>query len=249
MSKLPDQSLPWPIAWPGVVLIAERENCRLKAYRCPAGVLTCGWGETAGVGPDTEWTQQFADQRFCDSLAHFGAQVLAACTLRPTSLQLAALTSLAYNIGIGGFKKSTVLRQHNAGDHQAAARAFGLWNKAGGQVLSGLTARRAAEAAMYLSADEQTQPAPMPQAVDPESRPITGPIASTSAATAGLGVIGLLQALGEQVGAMKGALTTIKGVLAEALGVPPDWILPLLLIVLGGVALRYRYLQRAGGHA
>ena len=38
--------------------------------------------------------------------------------------------SLAYNIGLEGLKKSTALRKHNEGDYDAAARAFGLWNKA-----------------------------------------------------------------------------------------------------------------------
>lgn len=244
-----EQSLPWPIAWAGVLLIAEREGCRLKAYLCPAGVWTCGWGETEGVGPDTVWTQSYADQRFCDSLTVYRDKVLAMCTRAPTAMQLAAMVSLAYNIGLAGFSKSTVLRQHNAGNHEAAARAFGLWNQVKGKVNAGLTARRAAEAALYLTEAERTQPAPMPQAVDAESRPITGPIASSSAATAGLGVIGLLQALGDQVGAMKGALTTIKGTLADTLGVPAEWMLPLLLIVLGGVALRYRYMQRSRGMA
>ena len=45
-SKLPNPSLAWPIVMAGVALIAQAETCRLKAYRCPAGVWTCGWGET-----------------------------------------------------------------------------------------------------------------------------------------------------------------------------------------------------------
>ena len=57
--------------------------------------------------------------------------------------------NLGYNIGVGGFGRSSVRRLTNAGDYTGAARAFGLWNKAGGRVLPGLTRRRAEERAMY----------------------------------------------------------------------------------------------------
>ena len=62
MSTLPDPALPWPLPLPAVALIAEREGCRLRAYRCPAGVWTCGWGETSGVTPETVWDQAEADR-------------------------------------------------------------------------------------------------------------------------------------------------------------------------------------------
>ena len=254
--RLPAASLPWPIPMPAVALIAEREGCRLRAYRCPARVWTCGWGETDGVGPSTAWTQSYADQRFCDSLTERADAVRALCTREPTPLQLGALTSLAYNIGTAGFKGSTVLRQHNAGNDAAAARAFNLWNEArdpqtGKLVeLPGLTSRRAAEAALYLQPHPSDPPEPMPQAVQPESRPAAGPVAASgiTVASAG-GLIASLGPLGEQIGAIKTALATAKGVLVETLGVPPDWILPLLLIGAGLVIVRYRYRQRREGWA
>lgn len=254
--KLPDPSLAWPIAMAGVALIAEREGCRLRAYRCPAGVWTCGWGETDGVGPNTVWTQAYADQRFCDSLTERTEAVRAACTVEPTPHQLAALVSLAYNIGAAGFRKSTVLRQHNAGNTAAAARAFSLWNKARNpstgklEELSGLTARRAAEAALYLQPHHDDQPAAMPQSVEAESKPAAGPIAASGAtvATTG-GLIAALGPLGDQIAAVKGALAAAKGLIVDTLGVPADWVLPLLLIGAGIVIVRYRLRQRAEGWA
>ncbi|MGM2623055.1 glycoside hydrolase family protein, partial [Bacillus cereus group sp. Bce039] len=84
--------------------------------------------------------------------------------------------------GHAAFLRSTVLRQHNAGNRQAAARAFGLWNKARNprtgplEVLDGLTARRQREAAMYLTSDADERPEPMPQAVDGESNLAKSPI-------------------------------------------------------------------------
>lgn len=258
---LPNRDLPWPIVWPGVVMIAMKESCRLRAYLCPAGKWTCGWGETSGVGPNTVWTQDYADQRFCDSLTLFTDEVRAACTVEPNENEFAAMVSLAYNIGLGwrgkakpkgardGFRQSTVLRQHNLGNKENASRAFGLWNKANGQVMNGLVARRAEEAALYLTPPEGAEPAPMPQAVEPESKPIAGPIASGGALVTASGAVGVFNALGDQVSAIKTTLSTFRSVAADIIGVPPDWIFPLMLVIVGGVILRYRYKQRSTGHA
>ena len=61
-----------------------------------------------------------------------------------------ALVSLAYNIGVGGLSKSSVIRHLKAGNKEAAADAFLLWNKAGDRVLAGLTRRRQAERRVFL---------------------------------------------------------------------------------------------------
>ncbi|MDO4896309.1 MAG: lysozyme [Moraxella sp.] len=62
-----------------------------------------------------------------------------------------ALISLAYNIGVGGLSKSSVIRHLKNGDKQKAGDAFLLWNKAGGKVLNGLTRRRKEERAVFLA--------------------------------------------------------------------------------------------------
>ena len=64
--------------------------------------------------------------------------------------QLAACTSLAYNIGLAAFRGSTLLRKLNDGDYQGAADQFPVWNKAGGRVVQGLVNRRAAERDLFL---------------------------------------------------------------------------------------------------
>lgn len=151
--KLPDPALPWPIVWPGVIEIATSEGCTLVPYRDIAGIWTNGWGETLGVVPGEVWTQQQADTRLCQRLTEFTAGVQRVLQRPAGPYQLAALVSLAYNIGLRGFAGSSVLRAHNRGDFAAAARAFALWNKArvGGrlQEVRGLTLRRAREAALY----------------------------------------------------------------------------------------------------
>lgn len=128
------------------------EQCRLKAYMpTQHDVPTIGWGST---GPDIRmnmtWTQAQADERFARDLAHFGAKVMVELGgAETTQAQFDAMVSLAYNIGVGAFGDSTVLRKHKAGDHDGAVAGFALWNKQKGKVLNGLVRRRTAEARMY----------------------------------------------------------------------------------------------------
>lgn len=151
MIQAPDR--PWPIARTAVELIADREQGpnggpALKAYKCPAGVWTLGFGETAGVKPGMTCTESEAWDMLLRDLTARTQAVQGMLTLPANENQLGALVSLVYNIGLEAFKKSSVLRLHNAGDFAGAARAFRLWDKArvNGklQVLAGLTARRAA---------------------------------------------------------------------------------------------------------
>ena len=143
----------------GKALILSYEALRLKAYLpTPHDVPTIGWGHT---GPDVKMgmaiTREEADRLFAKDLAAVeagvGRSLGGAAT---TENQFAAMVSLAYNIGLGAFKASTVLREHRAGDPVKAAAAFGLWNKQRQDgklvVLKGLTRRRKAEADLYLTA-------------------------------------------------------------------------------------------------
>lgn len=136
----------------GLELVKSFEGCKLKAYVCPAGVLTIGYGST---GPHVKAgmviTQAQADELLRSDLRRFEDYVAKAAP-KATDNQFAAMVSLAFNVGEAALGRSTVLRKHLAGDHAGAAAAFGMWNKAGGKVLAGLTRRRAAEAALYAKA-------------------------------------------------------------------------------------------------
>ncbi len=63
--------------------------------------------------------------------------------------QFGALSSFVFNIGSKNFKRSTLLRLLNAGDHKAASKQFSRWILAKGEVLNGLINRRACEAALF----------------------------------------------------------------------------------------------------
>ena len=234
---LPDKKMGWPIPYEAVCEVAKHEGCRLKAYRDIVGVWTCGWGETRGVTPSTVWTQQEADERFCESLTEFSDGVRKLCTNPPSDNELGAMVSLAYNIGLGGFARSTVLKKHNAGDYQSAARAFALWNKAGGQVVRGLTLRRAKESALYLTPDEGEFEV-MPQRVDAESSLSQSPIAQSGAISIAGGVIAAASA----------ALDPVKDI-AATLNVEPLLVFGALLIIVGLVVMMQRNKQRDEGWA
>ena len=253
MRTLPDPSLPWPIALEAVALIAEYEGLRLKAYRCPAGVWTIGWGETDGVRPGDVCTKEQADRWLLEDLTDRAKAVRAMCTVEPSPNELGALVSLAYNVGLAGLKQSTVLRQHNAGNAQAASRAFGLWNKAkvngALQVLAGLTARRAREAALYLAPDDDAVPVRMPQAVEAESKLTQSPINKGGIAAAGTGVIAVVTQAGESLATMSDPLRKVRELFLDQLGISPDWFLPLVMIGVGGAIIYWRHKQRTEGWA
>lgn len=237
MNTKPNPNLDWPIPYDAVCEIAAHEGCRLKAYRDIVGVWTIGWGETRGVTAGMTWTQDEADQRFCESLTEFTDGVRKACTNPPSANELGAMVSLAYNIGLAGFARSTVLKKHNAGDYQSAARAFGLWNKAGGQVIRGLTLRRAKEAALYLTPDDGSVDA-MPQAVDTESTLAQSPIAQSGAVSIAGGVIAAASA----------ALDPVKDI-AATLNVDPLMVFGALGVIVGVIVLTQRNKQRKEGWA
>ncbi|MDB5705964.1 MAG: lysozyme [Sphingomonas bacterium] len=128
------------------------ETCKLKAYMpTPQDRPTIGWGTTGSdIKMGLIWTQAQADERFAKDLAAFGAGVSNALGKAPTTQdQYDAMVSFAYNVGLDGFRDSTLRRLHLERDHAGAAGQFARWNKQAGKVLNGLTRRRAGEAHMY----------------------------------------------------------------------------------------------------
>ena len=228
----------------GLSLIVQFEGFRPDAYLDPVGIPTIGFGFIRGVKMGDKMTLAEARDRLKREIVEYEQGVLAACTRKPNQNQFDAFVCFAFNVGVAGFKKSSVLKAHNRGDYQAAARAFGLWNKAGGKVFTGLTRRRAAEAALYLEPvdiDLADEPEPMPQLVEPE-RPMTA--STINRASVAAGTTATLAAAGE-------ALQTVQGVRYGLAGLE-DWIVPALLVVvvaLCGYIIWERVNQRKGGWA
>lgn len=145
----------------GLDLIKKFEGLRLTAYPDPGTggePWTIGYGTTssAGVGKITKGmkiTQVQAESMLVRSLAAYEAGVLKAVRVQPSQQQFDAMVSLAYNIGLTNFSRSSVVKYLNAGLVEKAAGAFLLWNKAAGKVMPGLTRRRAAERDLFLKPD------------------------------------------------------------------------------------------------
>lgn len=133
----------------GLDLIKQFEGLYLKAYRCPAGVPTIGYGHTAGVAMGQTITQQQADDYLRRDVRQFERAVARLVRVPLTQGQFDALVSFAFNLGEGALAQSTLLRLLNSGDYAGAAAQFDRWNKAGGRVLPGLVRRRAAERALF----------------------------------------------------------------------------------------------------
>ena len=140
----------------GYALIKKFEGCKLKAYRCPANVLTIGYGNTFYENGDKVKEGDVITQQRAEELAKFIIDQFAV-SITPfikqplTENQFSACVSLAYNIGTGNFKKSSVFKKLNINPNDSTiADSFRLWNKGGGVVLKGLVRRREAEIQLYF---------------------------------------------------------------------------------------------------
>ena len=142
----------------GIAFIAEWEGVRLKAYKCSAGVYTIGIGSTryedgspvqAG---DVLPSEPAAYALFRNTVGQFEGVVNRLAKKPLNQNQFDALVSLAYNIGVGAYAKSTVAKRvANDPADPSIRNGFMMWVKAGGRVVNGLVRRREAEANIYFS--------------------------------------------------------------------------------------------------
>ncbi|MBA7854133.1 lysozyme [Enterobacter sp. RHBSTW-00901] len=140
----------------GIALIKEFEGCKLTAYQDSVGVWTIGYGWTQPVDgkqirAGMVIKQEEADRLLKTGLVSYENDVSRLVKVGLTQGQFDALVSFTYNLGARSLSTSTLLRKLNAGDYAGAADEFLSWNKAGGKVLNGLTRRREAERALFLS--------------------------------------------------------------------------------------------------
>ena len=135
----------------GIELIKRHEGLRLKAYKCPAGVWTIGYGHTRGVREGFVITEEEATAFLKSDLKDAENTVNAALPAINQN-QFDALVSFVFNIGSGNFLKSTLLKKAKANPADATIQQELLkWRLAGGKVLPGLEKRRKDEADLYFS--------------------------------------------------------------------------------------------------
>lgn len=137
----------------GIALIKSFEGFRAKAYVCPAGVLTIGYGTTMINGKPPARNQVCneaeATKWLMEDVKTFESVVQHSVKVPLTANQYAALVSFTYNCGPANFRASTMLKMLNAGRYDQVAPQMLRWNKGGGKVLAGLTRRREAEGHLF----------------------------------------------------------------------------------------------------
>jgi len=148
----------------GLALIKREERFMPRKYLCSAGKPTIGYGHVIQPSEARYHTATLSEAEasallLADVTKRYGAHVASRLHHDVTQNQFDAMVSLTYNIGTGGFDQSSVLALANAGatSPDVIRRAFGLWNMVTNPKTkvklpnAGLTARRAREAALYLS--------------------------------------------------------------------------------------------------
>ena len=137
----------------GLSLIKSCEGCQLTAYKDCVGIWTIGYGHTGSdVQEGLEIDQAQADAFLEADLGATEQYVCDAVKVPLNTNEFSALVSLVYNIGIGNFEKSLLLRCLNTHHRDDAAKEFLKWDKAGGKFVPGLLVRRGKEQALFLTA-------------------------------------------------------------------------------------------------
>lgn len=137
----------------GLAIIKKFEGLRLKAYRCPAGVPTIGYGHTKGVKMGDTITSAKADELLREDVSEVERTLNQQMILTGIKLrqgQYDALVSFVFNLGMGNLLKSTlwrIIRQNP--DSKDVPAQFRRWVYAGGKVLQGLVVRREEEIKLY----------------------------------------------------------------------------------------------------
>lgn len=119
-------------------------------YRCPAGVLTIGYGSTNGVRAGEVWSH---DRALAELRRDMRAALVAAIKCSPslameTPQRQAVIADFIYNLGSGRYRASTLRKRVDAGDWAGVPQQLMKWVVGGGRKLPGLVRRRQAEIAL-----------------------------------------------------------------------------------------------------
>ncbi len=142
----------------GYKLIQDFEGLSLVPYLCSAKVATIGYGNTFYPSgkkvtmQDAPISLATAKWMLKETADKFAADVDKMIKANLNQNQFNAIVSIAYNIGLAGLAKSSLLRKVNANPIDATIRnSFLVWNKAGGKINNGLTKRRTKESNLYFT--------------------------------------------------------------------------------------------------
>ncbi len=131
--------------------IKQFEGYRSKAYRCSAGVLTCGYGHTKGVTARTTCNKTKALAWLKSDLEPIENFLSAIPEVCKSQGRFDACADFCFNLGMGAFRGSTLFKLIQKKASVAAIQAeFLKWIYAGGKPLEGLKNRRRWEAQRWV---------------------------------------------------------------------------------------------------
>jgi lysozyme len=139
----------------GYDLSRRSEGLRLKAYKCPAEKWTIGYGATryedgSLVKEGDIITKERAEELLKNLISKFEKSVKRLVQVQLNDNQFSALVDFTYNVGVGNFASSTLLKKINTIDFEGASKEFGRWIYSKGVKLPGLIKRREAEKELFL---------------------------------------------------------------------------------------------------
>lgn len=137
----------------GIEKLMEWEGVVLHVYNDAGGLPTIGCGHL--IQPGEDFSKGIThDQAFTllkKDLERFESAVNDLVTVPLEQNQYDALVCFSFNVGVGAFKASTLLKKLNAGDYDAIPTQLMRWTKAGGRQVAGLVNRRQNEIDLWLS--------------------------------------------------------------------------------------------------
>ena len=131
-------------------LVGGFEGLRLVAYADPVGIPTACFGETKGIKLGMRFTRQECEGMLIESLMSHERGMMACTKVDLPDDRYTALLSFTYNVGVGNYCGSTLVKKLNAGDVRGACDQLMRWTRAKGIELPGLVKRRAAERELCL---------------------------------------------------------------------------------------------------
>ena len=157
-----DAAIDWKVVMvlseAGARFIARFEGFRPDLYNDPAGHCTIGYGhlvhrDQCDGNEPAEFlagiTQERALQLLQADAAAAASEINSSVTVPLVQHQFDALVSFAFNVGVGAFRGSNLLRRLNAGEYDAVPGELNRFVHAGRQRLPGLVVRREAEGALF----------------------------------------------------------------------------------------------------
>ena len=235
-------------------LLKKFEGCKLKAYRCPAGICTIGYGHTSAAGAPAVTDGMVITQQQCDDilrrdLVKFETAVHDMVKQPLTQHQFDVLVDFAYNAGLGALQKSTLLKKVNAAQFDDVPAELAKWTKNKGKVLPGLVRRCQARSAWWLShemvpmtaaaAAEVAEADDQEQRVSPDA--VSVPSMATSSQgnaaiiTAGLGGLGAAKQVAANAQDASDTANQIMGLLSNT-----NFLIMAAIVGLGGAIWWFR---------